>query len=160
MFKEFIWNVYVYTSTESDALKNKDGQPATMYSIDKDNTLAILTPEDAFHVYTISDSWLGWKVTDDINIPIKKSESEKPYAIERTKLSINKSDEVDTLLVTTNDPDIRDVRAIDEHGNEHKLNAKPNNETYLNFTFDEQGFDEDLTFKFYSSEDKLLYSEE
>ena len=156
LFQTFIWEKYVYTPTAWDALEEEAGHPGVMTEINRKNSIAVLTPEDAFHVYIVSDKFLGWEIEDDISLPL---DEEDPYTIHRTEMVLHKNKQLDTIMVVTQDPAISYVEIIDEDGNEHVTNRSPNEDAYLHYIWDEDGFDDDLTFEMYSSEDELFYTE-
>lgn len=62
-------------------------------------------------------------------------------------------------MVITQDPNIRDVKVVDGDGNEQNTNTTHADDISLHYILDEEGFDKNLTFKMYSSEDDLLYTE-
>lgn len=157
LFNTFIWERYFYTPTAADAFENEEGRPGVFHEINRKNEIAVLKPEDAFHVYIVSNKLLGWEIEDDISLPF--DEEKDPYTIHRMDMALHKNKEVDTLMVVTQDPDIWSVKVIDENGDEHGMNGSQNDDATLHYIYDEDGFDEDLTFKMYSYEDELLYEE-
>lgn len=156
LFQTFIWEKYVYTPTAWDALEEEAGHPGVMTEINRKNNIAVLKPKDAFHVYIVSDKFLGWEIEDDVSLPL---DEEEPYTIHRTEMVLHKNKQLDTIMVVTQDPEISYVEIIDEDGNEHVTNRSPNEDAYLHYIWDEDGFDDDLTFEMYSSKDELLYTE-
>ncbi|HLR72862.1 MAG TPA: hypothetical protein VK073_01495 [Pseudogracilibacillus sp.] len=161
LFNTFIWEKYFYTPTAFDALESEKGGPGVFHEIDNKNEIAILTPEDAFHVYTLSKKLMGWEIEDEISLPAEEdSDADTPYTIHRENMALHKNKEVDTLMVVTRDPEIWYVRLIDEEGAEHGTNGtKVGDEYSLHYMWDTDAFDEDLTIKMYSYEDELLYTE-
>ena len=156
LFQTFVWEKYFYTPTAWDALEEEEGHPGVKHEINRKNSIAVLTPEDAFHVYIVSDKFLGWEIEDDMSLPF---DEEEPYTIHRTEMVLHKNKPLDTVMVVTQDPEISSVKIIDEDGNEHNMNGSANEDAYLHYIWDEDGFDEDLTFEMYSSKDELLYTE-
>src|SRR5699024_8668406 len=119
LFQTFIWEKYVYTPTAWDALEEEAGHPGVMTEINRKNSIAVLKPEDAFHVYIVSDKFLGWEIEDDVSLPL---DEEEPYTIHRTEMVLHKNKQLDTIMVVTQDPEISYVEIIDEDGNEHVTN--------------------------------------
>lgn len=160
LFNTFIWEKYFYTPTSGDALENEEGRPGVMQEIDRKNEFAVLKPEGAFHVYIVANKLLGWEIEDDISLPFNKEKSEeRPYTIHRNKMDLHRNQPVDTVMVITQDPNIRDVKVVDGDGNEQNTNTTHADDISLHYIWDEEGFDKNLTFKMYSSEDDLLYTE-
>jgi|SRR5699024_7651572 len=131
-----------------------------MQKIDQKNEIAVLKPEDAFHVYIVANKILGREIEDDISLPFNKEKSEEePYTIHRNKMDLHRNQPVDTVMVITQDPNIRDVKVIDGDGNEQNINTTHADDTSLHYIWSEEGFDKDLKLKMYSNEDELLYTE-
>src|SRR5699024_3619273 len=86
--------------TAWDALEEEAGHPGVMTEINRKNSIAVLTPEDAFHVYIVSDKFLGWEIEDDISLPL---DEEDPYTIHRTEMVLHKNKQLDTIMVVTQD---------------------------------------------------------
>ncbi len=157
LFNELIWEKYIYTPTAWDAVEDQTSESGTMYEIDSDNKIVVLpTHENTFQLYTVSKGFLGWKIQDEVDMPIDEDE---PYAVDRMNLTLKKNNDVEVLVVITVDPDIGYVRTVDQDGNEIDFNGTANDDAYLHYIYDEDGFDEDLTFEMYSYEDELLYTE-
>ena len=130
--------------------------------MDRKNQLAVLTPKEAFHIYTVSNKFLGWEIEDEITLPLdidEEKDEEDPYTTYRKNMAIHKNKEIDTIMVVTRDPDISYVRVTDKDGNEHGTNGTHHDDVSLHYIQDEDGFDENLTFKMYSYEEELLYTE-
>src|SRR5699024_6428708 len=60
LINTFIWEKYFYTPTAFDAFEIENGVPGHSHEIDDKNEIAILTTEDAFHVYTHTKKLMGW----------------------------------------------------------------------------------------------------
>src|SRR5690625_4452868 len=73
LFNKFIWHKYVVHPTAWDALEGEAGQPGVMHDIDHDNRIAVLTPEDGFHVYIVARGFLGWNIEDEISLDRKST---------------------------------------------------------------------------------------
>src|SRR5699024_286523 len=160
LFNIFSWQNYFYTATSGDALENEEGRPGVMQEIDQKNEIAVLKPKGAFHVYIVVNKLLGWEIEDDISLPFNREKSEeRPYIIHRNKMDLHRNEPVDTVIVITQDPNIRDVQVVDGDGNEQNTNTTHADDISLHYIWDEEGFDKNLTFKMYSSEDDLLYTE-
>src|SRR5699024_5438956 len=148
LFNTFIWEKYFYTPTSGDALENEEGRPGDMQEIDRKNEFAVLKPEGAFHVYMDANKILEWKREQDISLHINKEKSEeRPYTIHRNKMDLHRNQPVDTVMVITQDPNIRDVKVVDGDGNEQNTNTTHADDISLHYILDEEGFDKNLTFK-------------
>src|SRR5699024_3061385 len=131
-----------------------------MQEINHKNEFIVLMPSCTFHVYIVSNMLLGCEIEDDISIPFNKEKSEeRTYTIHRNKMDLHRNQPVDTVMVITQDPNIRDVKVVDGDGNEQNTNTTHADDISLHYIWDEEGFDKNLTFKMYSSEDDLLYTE-
>src|SRR5699024_4027763 len=160
LFNTFIWEKYFYTPTSGDALENEEGRPGFMQEIDRKNEFAVLKPECSFHVYFVDNKLLGCEIEDDISLPFNKEKSEeRPYTIHRNKMDLHRNQPVDTVMVITQDPNIRDVKAVDGDGNEQNTNTTHADDISLHDILDEVGLDNNVKFKMYTSEDDLLYTE-
>src|SRR5699024_7898780 len=72
LFQTFIWEKYFYTPTAWDALEEEAGEPGVMTEINRKNSIAVLTPEDAFRIYIVYDKFLCWEIEDDISLRLDK----------------------------------------------------------------------------------------
>lgn len=168
LFNKFIWHKYVVHPTAWDALEGEAGQPGVMHDIDHDNRIAVLTPEDGFHVYIVARGFLGWNIEDEISLLDDESkgndgandrdENGEPFTIKRTTLQLKGDRKLDTVLIVSRDSDIGYMTARDERGNTHGFNGSPNNGTYLYYIYSQDGFDDNLTFEAYTYDDELLYT--
>src|SRR5699024_8799 len=109
LFNTFIWEKYFYTHTSVDALENEEVRPGVMRETDRKNEFAVVNPECAFQVYIVANKCLGWEIEDVIFLPFNKEKSEeRPYTIHRNKMDLHINQPVDTVMVITQDPNIRD----------------------------------------------------
>lgn len=159
LFNKFIWHKYVVHPTAGDALKDEIGQSGLIHNMDNDNSLAVVTLEKAFHVYTVSRGFLGWNIQDEIALEIdEETEENEPFTVHRTNLELKKDEKLDTILIISRDPKIGYITAYDEDGNSHGFNGQPNDGVYLYFTYSQDGYGDNLTFEAYTYDDECLYT--
>src|SRR5699024_8206432 len=139
LFNTFIWAKYFYTPTSGDALENEEGRPGVMQEIDRKNEFAVLKPEGAFHVYMVDNKLRGCEIEEDISLPFNKKKSEKKqYTIHRNKMDLHRKHPVDTVMVITQDPNIRDVKVVDGDGNEQNTNTTHADDISFHYIWDEE----------------------
>src|SRR5699024_9403739 len=99
----------------------------------------VLKPEGAFHVYIVANKFLGWEIEDVISLPFNKEKSEeRPYTIHRNKMDLHRNQQVDTVMVITQDPNIRDVKVVDGDGYEQNTNTKHADYISLHYIMDKE----------------------
>ena len=129
LFNEFIWNKYIVNPTAWDALEEKPGQGGTGWEIDNDNMLAVLYPEEGFHIYLVSKGFWGWTIKDDIAIPNEKNSA--PFTAEKQSLKLKGKDEIDVIFIVSHDKEIDYLIAYDENGDEYLFNKTLNKEILI-----------------------------
>src|SRR5699024_12247236 len=128
------------TPTSGDALENEEGRPGVMQEIDRKNEFAVLKPEGAFHVYIVVNKLLGWEIEDDISLPfIKERREERPYTIHRNKMDLNRNKTVETVMYITQDPNIRDVKVVDEDSNEQNTTTTHADDISYYYIWNDEG---------------------
>ena len=159
LFNEFVWNKYIVNPTAWDALEEKPGQGGTGWEIDSDNMLAVLYPENGFHLYLVSKGYWGWTIKDEIAIQNEKNSA--PFTAEKQSLKLKGKDEIDVIFIVSHDKEIEYFIARDGNGDSYHFNKTFNKESpgYLHYTYSEEKIPGDLTYEAYSADDRLLYTE-
>src|SRR5699024_11544508 len=97
--------------------------------------------------YIVANKLLGWEIEDDISLPFNKEKSEeRPYTIHRNKMDLHRNQPVDTVMVITQDPNIRDVKVVDGDGNEQNTNTTHAADISLHYILNGEGFAKNVTF--------------
>lgn len=158
LFKRFIWDNYIVNTSPSDALKDEEGQPAVMTSIDRNDTFAVFTLDKGFSVYAVSRNKWGWSKTDQVFISSKPTENPFEAKVETLQFK-GGNNKYDIILITTQDDEIDYFIAYDEKNEKMYFNKTMNDETSLYFNYSENPLNGKVTYEAYSDDDELLYRE-
>lgn len=156
LFKQLVWNEYVVNLTESAALEEQ-GEKGTIIGISNNKSLAIVTLEDGFRVYAISEGYFGWTITDEVYISSKIED--KPFNAKQTTLVFKDDTKLSLVLATTNNSEVTEMVAFQNNNTEIKLGKVPNHLTNLYYGYSEEPYSQEIIFEAYSVEGNLLYRE-
>lgn len=152
----FIWKGYIVNPTASDALKDEDGEVALLTDIAKGEVLAFNQLKNGFQVNSVSKGYLGWAITDMINI---SHPTTNPFKAREELLQFEGDKQLHLILITTNNKKVYKMVAIDKANNEIELGKIPGEQSSLYYTYSTKPFSDTVTYKAYSKKGELLHRE-